>query len=43
MAKSKPSKDNSRKTTFGKRKEGYAFKFANKNSRKTKPYKGQGR
>ena len=34
---------NSNKTTFGKRKSGKAAKSTNKNDRKEKNYRGQGR
>jgi hypothetical protein len=34
---------NTNKTTFGKRKKGKAAKSANKNDRKEKNYRGQGR
>jgi hypothetical protein len=39
----KASKNNTQKTTFGKRKTGSAKKTYNKNSPKPKAYRGQGR
>ena len=42
MAKSKSTGDN-RKVTFGKRKKGSAQKAHNKNDRKERNYRGQGR
>jgi hypothetical protein len=42
MAKSKGSSD-SRKVSFGKRKDGKHQKSYNKNDRKEKNYRGQGR
>lgn len=42
MAKSKGASD-SRKITFGKRKKGKAQKSYNKNDRKERNYRGQGK
>lgn len=39
----KASKNNSQKTSFGKRKQGSAQKTFNKHSPKPKAYRGQGR
>ena len=43
MAKTKTAKGESRKVSFGKRRKGKAKKTYNKNDRKERNYRGQGR
>jgi hypothetical protein len=43
MAKGKSTKGESRKISFGKRKKGKSRKSFNKNDRKERNYRGQGR